>query len=214
MPRRTDPAWVRDGPSLGRVRRREIWIQPSFDYSLAGEHQLDNLATVQETLKQIPLRLNDHKSREGIAHTAMLTGLRARLEDFPYEPARQKGVRLLLDVAHNPHAFEQLREYFQFHSISPAVVAGFAKDKDVLGSLDVIRDFAFRFVAVAASMSRAMPVSDLLAYSTSLGMKPERCSNIVEAVNAAISSSKVGDTVLLTGSHYIVGEFLKDVPGA
>lgn len=178
------------------------------NFSLAGDFQKENFATVQECLRHLPLPLDHQKSLEGIANTPKLTGLRARLEEFPYEPANKKGVKLMLDVAHNPHGLKRVKEYFLSQSIRPIVTAGFAKDKDIPRSLEVIKDFAAEFIAISADMHRAIPASELHEIASGLSMNASCASSILKGVGMAIQIASPGDVILLTGSHYVVGEFL------
>jgi dihydrofolate synthase / folylpolyglutamate synthase len=179
--------------------------------SLQGKHQAENYLIVQECLKHVPLDLDNENSLRGIAQTQKLTGLRARLEEYPYPPAVNKGIRLFLDVAHNPHGFERIKEYFIEKDIHPIVIAGFAKDKDVAESLNVIKSFASHFVAVSADMSRSLPAEALYEQGKSQGLECTMYADINDAVNEVISMSNGYSTLLLTGSHYVIGEFLSAI---
>lgn len=183
----------------------------AFDSDLKGEHQKENTLTVLECLKQLSLPLDHETSFEGIAHTTQLTGLRARLEEYAYEPAVKKGVRLFLDVAHNPDGLMRVRDYFLKQNTRPVVVVGFAKDKAISSSLEIIKSFSSCVIGVSAHMSRSLSVEDLRVQGKNVGLKIEGRSDIVEAVTFGISISKGENPVLLTGSHYVIGEFLRQV---
>lgn len=178
---------------------------------LKGEHQRENFLTALECLKQLSLPLVRERSLQGIAHTTQLTGLRARLEEYAYEPAVNKGVRLFLDVAHNPDGLMRVRDYFLRQNMRPVVVVGFAKDKAISSSLEIIMSFSTCVVGVSAHMSRSLPVEDLRIEGKKVGLEIEGRSDIVEAVTYGISISKGEAPVLLTGSHYVIGEFLRQV---
>ena len=182
----------------------------SFSGDLKGEHQKENTLTVLETLKQLSLPLDHEASLRGIAHTTLLTGLRARLEEYAYGPAVKAGVRLFLDVAHNPDGLARVRDYFLTQGIRPIVVVGFAKDKDIPSSLEIIRTLATRVFAVSAHMSRSLPAQELYLKGKNAGLDIEMTEEIKTAVNSAISMSKLGSPVLLVGSHYVIGEFLRE----
>lgn len=180
----------------------------AFNSDLKGEHQRENTLTVLECLKQLSLPLDHETSLKGIAQTTQLTGLRARLEEYAYEPAVRKGVRLFLDVAHNPDGLMKVRDYFLQHDLRPVVIVGFARDKDISSSLQIVKSFASRVIGVSAQMSRSLLVEELYLQGKNIGLEIEKILDINEAVSIAISTSKPGSSILLVGSHYVVGEFL------
>jgi dihydrofolate synthase/folylpolyglutamate synthase len=184
----------------------------TIDPPFYGKHQLFNLQTVMATLENIGIPLQRDLSIQGIAATRKLSGIRARMEDYSYQPLRQKNLRLLLDVAHNPDAFRFLKEYFIENNIKPIVVAGFAKDKDVNSILHEISGFASKFIAVAAKTHRALAAEDLTEFSKNgAGLEATASSTPKHGVDLAISLAASGDVIILTGSHYVVGDFLIEV---
>jgi dihydrofolate synthase / folylpolyglutamate synthase len=201
----------------------EVWTTVTFidntsplpeelsEMPLYGKHQEQNLRTVLATLGLIKLPIDTKKAYEGILNTASLTKLRARLEKLSYEKADKKGVTLIIDVGHNAHAFMYLQDYFQSKGIRPVVVAGFAKDKDVTEILSIIKDFAKGFISVAADMHRALPADELHSKAVKLGLNSEHATSVKAGVDGAIELSEEGGTVLLVGSHYVVGEFLASI---
>jgi len=198
----------------------EVWTSITFvdngselpqelgDMSLKGRHQGQNIRTVLTTLGLISLPLDTKKAYRGILNTTLLTKLRARLEEYPYALAHEKGVKLILDVGHNAPAFEYLRDYFVSISIKPIVVAGFAKDKDIDDILTIIKSFSSSFIAVSADMHRALSAEDLQKASESNGIDSVLGGSVKDGVALAIRSANRGDVILLCGSHYVVGEFL------
>ncbi len=198
----------------------EVWTSVTFvdnesqlpqdlsDMSLKGRHQEENIRTVLATLGLISLPLDTKKAFHGILHTASLTKLRARLEILSYENADKKGVKLMLDVAHNAPAFEYLRDYFIGIGVKPIVVAGFAKDKDIDDILSIIKSFSSSFIAVAADMHRALLAEELHKTALLNGIDSVLGGSVSDGVALAISNATRGDVILLCGSHYVVGEFL------
>ena len=178
-----------------------------------GEHQKQNVRTVLATLNTIRLPLEKELIMSGIENTQKLTGIRARLEEYDYPPAREKKVKLILDVAHNPDAFKYLKEYFLSQEIRPIVIAGFAKDKDIPKILYEVSQFASCLVAVAANSHRALSPEELGSLAEKEGIKTIVSTTPKDGVDAALSIAKEGDILLLTGSHFVAGDFLKVSPG-
>lgn len=189
---------------------------PSGDYATVrspfpGRHQEQNLRTVLLTLEKIPIAVKSNLVINGIAATAILTGIRARLEEYDYPPVREKNMKLILDVAHNPDAFKFLKEYFLKKGINPIVVAGFAKDKDIPAILKEIKQFASLFICVAANSHRAISSDDLAVLSNTAGIETLLSTDPKAGIELAITSGTNTEVVLLAGSHFVVGDFLKSV---
>lgn len=178
----------------------------------SGIHQEKNLHTVLATLDNIdPPALQPELSIQGIEDTHNLTGTRARLEFYDYPPAREKGLKFILDVAHNPNAFKFLREYFLSQGIKPIVIAGFAKDKDIAEIMKEIAGFASQLVCVAANSHRAIRSVELAELAKDAGITAIASTDPTSGIEQAITLAKKGDVLLLTGSHFVVGDFLKKV---
>ena len=180
-----------------------------LDAPFSGVHQEQNLQTEIATLENVGIPLNKELTMQGISFTRKLTGIRARMEDYSYSPLEHKNLRLFLDVAHNPDAFRFLGDYFLRKQIRPIVIAGFARDKDINSILHYISGFASKFIAVAADSHRDIPAEELANLSRSVGIATSSASSPRNGVDAAISLAKGGEVLLLTGSHFVVGDFLK-----
>ncbi|MEP7235769.1 MAG: folylpolyglutamate synthase/dihydrofolate synthase family protein [Ignavibacteriota bacterium] len=176
-----------------------------------GKHQAANLRTALVTLESLEIPLKLELTIEGIRLAVELTGIRARLEYYNYPPAAAKGVNLILDVGHNPDAFRMLRQYFNDRKIRPIVVAGFAGDKDIQLIVQEMAGFAGEFISVAARAKRAIPSGELAALVAGCGLDATMSDDPLSGVELALSTAKRGDTILLTGSHFVVGDFLADV---
>jgi dihydrofolate synthase/folylpolyglutamate synthase len=189
-----------------------------------GEHQKQNLHTVILAMSAAIIMLGITKNAEqelfnkralaAIKNTIALTGLRGRLEKYWYPPAFEKKIHVILDVAHNPDAFRAIKEYFHKANIRPIVVAGFAKDKDIPAILAEVSQFASAFIAVAAESNRALHPEELAQLAENQGIRTAISSTPAKGVDDAIVFAKKGDTILLTGSHYVVGQFLNEAAGA
>ncbi len=182
-------------------------LEPPFE----GTHQVQNLQTVLAALEKVELPLQKELNIKGISSTQQLTGIQARLEEYEYSPAREKDLNLILDVGHNPDAFKFLKEYFNRINIEPIVIAGFAADKDIRSIMNEIAGFASKFIAIAADTHRAIPSSELAAISREMGIETVISSTPISGVDEAIGSAASGETLLLTGSHFVIGDFLKSV---
>ncbi len=188
-----------------RVGKEYQNLRPPF----IGSHQEQNLQTTLAVLSKIELPVKPEFIILGITNTQKLTGMRARMEDYDYIPLHEKKLKLILDVGHNPDAFTFLKEYFIEKGIRPIVIAGFAKDKNIPSILDEISQFASRFVVIEANSHRAMPRKELAELSRQAGIDTIESSTPMNGVHAAIPIAIEEEVLLLCGSHFVIGDFLK-----
>ncbi|MDP4200187.1 MAG: folylpolyglutamate synthase/dihydrofolate synthase family protein [Bacteroidota bacterium] len=174
-----------------------------------GEHQVENVQTVIATLAILPRTRGQHNFHRGIEDTAKLTGLRARLEEVKTTGLSERGVRLFLDVGHNVDALLRVKDFFTSQGIRPIVAFGIMRDKDVAGALNILHGFASRFVALQAETPRALPSSDLHQAAIEAGLDSIDGGTVPNGVRLAMSLAVRGDTILVSGSHYVCGEFLR-----
>jgi len=183
---------------------------PDIIPSLVGEHQKENVKTILATLNLLPERLSLKDIKEGIKNVAGLTGFRARLEEVHSADLSERGLRLFLDVGHNPQALERTKEFFAAQDIRPIVIAGMMKDKDVAEALKIFKSFASFFVAVQAKTARALPSITLTEMAQAAGLPTANGGGVLHGLAYAAQMASRGETLLLTGSHYVVGEFLEN----
>jgi dihydrofolate synthase / folylpolyglutamate synthase len=180
--------------------------------SLAGEYQLGNLAIVLETVNQIrkmgTFDLSDEAVREGLAHVQEHSGLRGRLTTVMEKP------KVLIDVAHNSDALSRLVGSLKRLGLKRlTVVFGVMKDKDhsaMIRSLAPVTDHA---IAVAARSQRSRSASDVAASFAAEGCSVRAALSVQEGVSLALETVPKDGIILVTGSHYVVGEALPAFDG-
>jgi dihydrofolate synthase/folylpolyglutamate synthase len=176
--------------------------------SLRGEHQRQNLRTVLATLEAINFNAPIETIRSGIRDTASLTGLRGRLE--PMTLASHPSVQIVLDVGHNEDALMRVRDCFAKESVRPVAVFGIMRDKDISRALDILNEFVQKLICVEASTHRALPSSELNQAAQAKGIESLDGGTVEQGVKIALNSAFSGDIILISGSHYVCGEFLKN----
>jgi dihydrofolate synthase/folylpolyglutamate synthase len=162
---------------------------------------------VLATVRELPNPLPSAAIASGISNAASLTGLRGRLEEIHLPEFRG---RLFLDVGHNPEALEAVRTFFANAGIRPIVVFGIMGDKDVRGALEIISGFASRLIAVHANTARALPSAELAEIASEFPMDTVDGHSVEEGLKKAMEMGSSEETILVSGSHYIVGESLQN----
>ena len=128
------------------------------------------------------------------------------------------GVKLILDVAHNPQAAGLLADRLAAFPGQVIAVAGMMKDKDIDGILEpmlpLVKSWYFCDIPGQERAERARNII-LLMYNTKL-LEDRLISDIlvaeekspVLAVKKALAAAKKGDTVVVFGSFFTVGPVL------
>jgi dihydrofolate synthase / folylpolyglutamate synthase len=159
---------------------------------LTGSHQQLNAAVARDALAVANL---------GISSDALQTGLKS-----VFWPGRFQalGDRLTIDGAHNLAASQRLVETWRecYPGVSPTIVFGGLRDKDLDQMLSALAPIAARFFLVPVKNPRAEhPANIRLPSGISGVVFPE----VQEAVAAA---KKLAEPILVTGSLFLVGEVL------
>lgn len=164
---------------------------------LVGRHQVANLALALEAARAV-----------GVA-AAVATGAVASA-GWPgrLEPFEREGRRVVLDGAHNPAAAAALAEAVRELEGEVAVlVFGASADKDVRGVLAELAPLARTVVLTHAVRSpRAMDPAAIAAELPPGVSAPLVAADPERALELALASAGPGETVLVAGSLFLVGE--------
>ena len=136
----------------------------------------------------------------GIDESAIYEGIknckpRGRLERFELN-----GREYILDGAHNPAAFEPLKDYLLSRDCKRTVIFGCLNDKDIDGNLSYIT--ADEIIAVACPSPRARTLDDTFEHCRKyFGNKTRRAESVSEALDTAD-----GEIVVVCGSFTTMKE--------
>ncbi len=184
--------------------RQEVYPITS---DLLGNYQAMNVRTAFAAcmkLHDLGWNMSPEQIAESFGHVKKLTGLRGRwdiVQDSPFT--------IILDVGHNPDGIKnvvaQLSTLKKEKSGHQLIVTGFVADKDVAGALKQFPKDALYFFT-QAQIPRAMDYRKVSETGRALGLNGIPFPTVKEAVTAAINEARPGDTLLITGSFFIVGE--------
>jgi dihydrofolate synthase / folylpolyglutamate synthase len=163
-----------------------------LEIGLAGSHQRLNAAVARDALAVAKL---------GISSSALKTGLKS-----VFWPGRFQalGDRITIDGAHNLAASQRLVQTWRecYPGVSPTIVFGGLRDKELDKMLSALVPIAARFFLVPVNNPRAEDPANIRLPSESSGVV---FPGVQEAVEAA---RKLPEPVLVTGSLFLVGELL------
>lgn len=124
------------------------------------------------------------------------------------------GLDIYIDVGHNPHAAEFLKEFLLKQATlkkKVQIVYSSLLDKDALGVMNILSGFVDRCILAPLDTERAMPLDYLLSCASKSGMKNVLSFTAIDlaienALSYSLESAKNNETVLtlIFGSFYIV----------
>ena len=171
---------------------------PDLALAMRGRHQVDNLAVAVAAVEMLMGRALDPAAAASAASGVSWPG---RMEVVRREPL------LMVDGAHNPPGMEALVAALgeEFPGVRWQVVVGAMADKDVPSMLAMLAPRAAGFHAVAAAGSdRALPPERIAALAGEAAGRPVP---VYEDVRSGLAAAvATGESVLVTGSLYVVGE--------
>ncbi|MGK9172073.1 bifunctional tetrahydrofolate synthase/dihydrofolate synthase [Yokenella regensburgei] len=156
-----------------------------------------NAATALAALRASGLAVSEAAIREGIAG-AMLPGRFQIVGDNP---------RLILDVAHNPHAAAYLAGRLSAEPKKGRVLAviGMLHDKDIAGTLACLEPVVDSWYCAPLEGPRGATAQQLMAHLPA----GHEYQDVAAAWQAAMAESKAEDTVLVCGSFHTVAHVME-----
>jgi dihydrofolate synthase/folylpolyglutamate synthase len=156
-----------------------------------------NAATALAALRASGLAVSEQAIRDGIKN-AILPGRFQIVSESP---------RLILDVAHNPHAAAYLAGRLKSLPKTGQVraVIGMLHDKDIGGTLACMESVVDSWYCAPLEGPRGATAEQLMAH---LG-EGKAYASVVEAWHAAMADAKPEDTVLVCGSFHTVAHVME-----
>jgi dihydrofolate synthase/folylpolyglutamate synthase len=175
--------------------------------SMLGRHQIANAEVAVVACLELGragvVELSEDAFRAGLTEASCV----GRLQILDRRPT------VVADVAHNPDGAQALAvaiaEVFE-HERMIAVV-GIMADKDIRGFLSALAEGTDLLVATRPASERAADPEAVASIARDLGIESRVVETPGAAIDAALSEAREGDLVLITGSHYTVGDVMKSL---
>ncbi len=176
---------------------------------LAGRHQLENAI-----MALIAIELFGEQTGVKASPASVAAGFRnikwnGRLQRISNSP------EIILDVAHNPAALARIREYFHefYEGRRIITVFGILSDKNYKLMLEELDRIAEVIILTRPMTDRAADPEVLAKEIPKSGFNINVIPMVEEAYIAAKEAAGEDDVVLVTGSHFTVGEVLSNLSG-
>ncbi len=175
-----------------------------FRLPLLGAYQKANFAIVRELFNQLHDKypVSDEQIQRGLDHLSANTGFMGRLQIM------QKSPLVIYDVSHNPDGIAtSLKSVQEMTRGKLHIVYGTSKDKDV-ALIAPLLSKAHSLFLTSFRNERSMASKDLLPYFDS-GATIKNFENASKALEEAISNAAPEDTVLVTGSFFLIADLFQ-----
>lgn len=178
-----------------------------LNYSLAGRHQAGNLGMavgISRALSTLGFGCIDSKSIEKGARELVWPG---RLEVVSIRPW------VVLDCAHNPQSAKALAEslpsLLEYDRL--VTVVGVSSEKDAAGVASALAYITDVAVLTRAHIPRSMAVDNLESKTGNIWKDYRTAATVAEAVDVAVCTAGPGGCVLVTGSFFVIDDYLHAV---
>jgi dihydrofolate synthase/folylpolyglutamate synthase len=185
---------------------------PAFSISqvklgLPGTHQIQNATTALATLHVLMTGRATRNTFPSITRNAIRAGLERVKQNTGIRGRFEREGRFIFDVAHNEEGIKSLVSSLRDNS-QYVVVFGVMRDKEVRPMLELLRPRAAHLIAVEPKITRAMSAGKIAAYCRRLGIPVTNGRTIRKGVATARRIAGRNGSIMITGSHYVVGEAL------
>ncbi len=173
--------------------------------NLNGQFQLENASTAIATLRHLEdIKIEEQHIINGVQKASNI----ARLEEIKSGKIKNlvKNNRLILDSSHNPGGSKVLNEYLETLNCRKHIIIGMMANKDHEKYISFFKDIAsFRTIDIP-NQPNAITGKELKEKFKNIP-NVEYKENIQEAIKSI--PLKEDDLLIITGSLYLCGEFLK-----
>ncbi len=175
---------------------------------LAGGHQLQNLKLALLAADLLKLhagfgRITPASVGKGLRGVRSFSGLRGRFEVLQNSPL------IIADVAHNPDGTARLAEGLrEFLAGKFVLLFGVMKDKEYGKMIDTLAPLTRMVVAVQPDTSRALAASAVTGEFRRRSVPAINGATVARGMSLARAELREGEALLVSGSHYVVGEVL------
>jgi dihydrofolate synthase/folylpolyglutamate synthase len=199
-------AGMKDGCQIFQVKTTHGTKYINLKCGLLGHYQRKNVLTVLETvhrLRNAGWQIPEKSVYAGIRKVIMNTGLAGRWQIIQNKPL------VVCDTAHNADGLKLvLRQIAETPFSKLHMIIGFVSDKDVHEILKLMphkAEYYFTRLSVPRTMDENV-VADLAVH---YGINGKTFGNVRESYLAARERAEDGDLIVITGSNFLVGDFLE-----
>lgn len=180
-----------------------IWAKAtSFQPGLSGEFQKQNAGNAIVAAQALKKYFEFKISKTAIKQGAQKSDWSGRLEKVSYQ-----GRKMILDAAHNPAGCYKLAAFLKTAQVKPSwIIFGALQDKDSGTMLKILSKLKTLLIVTPVQNPRSKTAKALNSEAAKKFDRIVSVQNSRQALMCAFEQTKRGETILVTGSFYLVGE--------
>jgi len=193
-------AWTQGGQEFAALHGSDC-VYPSVRIPLLGDHQIENAVVALAAIEQL------REQNVDIPRDAVTAGMASvhwpgRLQRLSNAPA------VIVDGAHNPYSLQKILQSVQAHLGDGhlLVVFGASRSHDPVKLLAEVLPACMSVYLTQANHPKATPADDLLTIASKHSCRASTHADTGRALGAAVADARSIDTVLVTGSLFVVAE--------
>jgi len=194
-----------DGFQVFNVKKEDQVYLPNLKNALLGTYQRKNTITLLQAvdlLRENGFAIAGIDVYAGLRKVVDLTGLKGRWQIVGHNPG------MVLDSAHNADGMREVVQQLATTAYETLhMVISFVNDKDVEAILVQLPAKA-RYYFTRSSVPRSMDQHELKQKAIRYGLAGESYPDVEEAVQAARKKAGRNDMILITGSMFLLADFL------
>lgn len=176
---------------------------------LVGKYQIENCLLARSAALYLKKngwnRISESSMQSGLMQVKQISGIRARLDCISSSP------EVIVDVAHNPDGFRAMLEcYSLIRSTSSTHLAfGLLASKDHAAIAREILKYNWMSISILQPKIHETQSVDIITGDfASVENIIRKYTAVTEGMRSIMDGAKYHETILLCGSHYVVGEYL------
>jgi len=183
-----------------------------YFFPVIGDYQIENICTAVNTLKILKdtygIAVDSDILKNGFQNIKINSGYKGRFEIVSEKTS--DGPKLITDISHNVQGIKNIENNLKYFKFDKAVIIfGMMNDKNYKDCILELKRLNHHVIFTKPEYSRSAKPEDLFNVIKGNKEKFDHRKNFKEAYELALSMTKKNDLILITGSFFLVSDFLR-----
>lgn len=184
----------------------------SYFFPVTGDYQIENICTAMSTLKILKdkygIAAHSNNLEKGFQNIKINSGYKGRFEIV--SDKNSAGPKLITDISHNLQGIKNIESNLKYFRFNKAVIIfGMMNDKNYKECIVELKRMKHHVIFTKPEYKRAADPEVLFNVIKGSKEKFDHRKNVKEAYELALSMTKKNDLILITGSFFLVSDFLR-----
>ncbi|HQY51751.1 MAG TPA: folylpolyglutamate synthase/dihydrofolate synthase family protein [Ignavibacteria bacterium] len=183
-----------------------------YFFPVIGDYQIENICTAVNTLKIMKdtygIAVDSDILKKGFQNIKINSGYKGRFEIVSEKTSDSP--KLITDISHNVQGIKNIENNLKYFKFDKAVIIfGMMNDKNYKDCILELKRLNHHVIFTKPEYSRSAKPEDLFNVIKGNKEKFDHRKNFKEAYELALSMTKKNDLILITGSFFLVSDFLR-----